>query len=159
MALQLESVGATVLLLDPDLRAQVAADEVVLIVAALMGLFAILFGSRRADRAGDNAGLVLTIAVEAVVKLAALLAVPLVAYDRSWLLDSVHDAHAAAIHGSHLFLHFCVGLAASAVLSIASPEGVTGVRLWIVALPFIGGALVRFGKLYGWTASRPQPSE
>ncbi|WP_258286132.1 hypothetical protein, partial [Escherichia coli] len=43
--------------------------------AALMGLFAILFGSRRADRPGDNAGLVLTIALEAVVKLAALLAV------------------------------------------------------------------------------------
>jgi Na+/proline symporter/signal transduction histidine kinase/CheY-like chemotaxis protein len=75
MALQLESVGAALLTLDPTLRAQVAADELVLLVAALMGLFAILFGSRRADRAGDNAGLVLTIAVEAVVKLAALLAV------------------------------------------------------------------------------------
>lgn len=75
MALQLESVGAAMLTLDPTLRAQLAADELVLIVAALMGLFAILFGSRRADRAGENAGLVLTIAVEAVVKLAALLAV------------------------------------------------------------------------------------
>jgi Na+/proline symporter/signal transduction histidine kinase/CheY-like chemotaxis protein len=75
MALQLESVGAAMLTLDPTLRAQLAADELVLLVAALMGLFAILFGSRRADRAGDNAGLVLTIAVEAVVKLAALLAV------------------------------------------------------------------------------------
>ncbi|MDP4605051.1 MAG: PAS-domain containing protein, partial [Erythrobacter sp.] len=75
MALQLESVGSALLTLDPTLRAQVAADELVLLVAALMGLFAILFGSRRADRAGDNAGLVLTIAVEAVVKLAALLAV------------------------------------------------------------------------------------
>ena len=49
-----------------------------------------------------------------------------------------------------------LGLAASAVLSIASPEGVTGVRLWIVALPFIGGALVRFGKLYDLTATRPE---
>lgn len=75
MALQMESVGAALLLLDPSLRTQVAADELVLIVAVLMGLFAILFGSRRADRAGDNAGLVLTIAVEAVVKLAALLVV------------------------------------------------------------------------------------
>ncbi|KPF62091.1 two-component system sensor protein [Porphyrobacter sp. AAP60] len=75
MALQLESVGTAILTLDPTLRAQVAADELVLVVAALMGLFAILFGSRRADRAGDNAGLVLTIATEAVVKLAALLAV------------------------------------------------------------------------------------
>ncbi|MBU7579655.1 MAG: PAS-domain containing protein [Porphyrobacter sp.] len=75
MALQLEAVGTTLLLMAPDLRMQVAADELVLIVAALMGLFAIMFGSRRADRSGDNAGLVLTIALEAVVKLAALLAV------------------------------------------------------------------------------------
>ncbi len=75
MALQLQSVGTTLLLIAPDLRTQVAADELVLIVAVLMGLFAILFGSRRADRAGENAGLVLTIAAEAVVKLVALLAV------------------------------------------------------------------------------------
>jgi Na+/proline symporter/signal transduction histidine kinase/CheY-like chemotaxis protein len=75
MALQLESVGDAMLTLDPGLRTRLAADELVLLVAALMGLFAILFGSRRADRAGDNAGLVVTIALEAVVKLAALLAV------------------------------------------------------------------------------------
>jgi Na+/proline symporter/signal transduction histidine kinase/CheY-like chemotaxis protein len=84
MALQLESVAATLLLLDPSLRAQLAADELVLAVAALMGLFAILFGSRRADRAGDNAGLVLTIALEAVVKLAALLAVGALALGLLW---------------------------------------------------------------------------
>ena len=93
MALQLESVGSALLTLDPTLRAQVAADELVLLVAALMGLFAILFGSRRADRAGDNAGLVLTIAVEAVVKLAALLAVGGLAL---WLLLSGPDAPATS---------------------------------------------------------------
>lgn len=75
MALQLQSVGTSLLLMAPDLRTRVATDQLVLIVAALMGLFAILFGSRRADRPGENAGLVLTIALEAVVKLAALLAV------------------------------------------------------------------------------------
>ncbi len=48
----------------------------------------------------------------------------------------------------------CVGLASTAVLSIASPDGVLGVRFWIVILPFIGGALIRFGKLYDWTAKR-----
>lgn len=42
--------------------------------------------------------------------LAALLAVPLVAYDRRWLLDAVHDARTAAAHGGDLFLHFCIGL-------------------------------------------------
>lgn len=83
MALQLDAVGTTLLLMAPDLRTQLATDELVLIVAGLMGLFAILFGSRRADRAGDNAGLVLTIALEAVVKLAALLAVGALAL---WLL-------------------------------------------------------------------------
>ena len=39
----------------------------------------------------------------------------------------------------------CAGLGATAVFSIASPLGVTGVRLWIVAMPFIGAAIVGFG--------------
>lgn len=43
------------------------------------------------------------------------------------------------------------GLGATAAFSIASPEGVTGVRIWIVVLPFIGAALVRFGPLYNLT--------
>ncbi len=41
----------------------------------------------------------------------------------------------------------CAGLAATAAISIASPEGVTGVRLWVVALPFVGAALVGFGPV------------
>jgi len=121
MALQLESVGAALLTLDPTLRAQVAADELVLIIAALMGLFAILFGSRRADRAGNNAGLVLTIAVEAVVKLAALLAVGALAL---WLLLS-GDAPApvatpALLAGDPLDARFAVLtlIAASAILCL-----------------------------------------
>ncbi|MEM9500840.1 MAG: PAS-domain containing protein [Pseudomonadota bacterium] len=75
MALQLRSLSSSISTLDPDISSQVAADEMVLMVAGLMALFAILFGSRRADHAGDNAGLVLTIAVEAMVKLIALIAV------------------------------------------------------------------------------------
>lgn len=43
------------------------------------------------------------------------------------------------------------GLGATAAYSIASPDGVTGVRIWIVVLPFIGAALVRFGALYNLT--------
>lgn len=42
-------------------------------------------------------------------------------------------------------LLICVGLAFTAAISIASPLGVTGVRLWLVALPFIGAALIGFG--------------
>lgn len=45
-------------------------------------------------------------------------------------------------------LLICAGLGTTAAFSIASPEGVTGVRLWIVALPFIGAALIRFGPAY-----------
>lgn len=44
-------------------------------------------------------------------------------------------------------LLICAGLAATAAISIASPAGVTGVRLWVVALPFIGAALVGFGPV------------
>ncbi len=42
-------------------------------------------------------------------------------------------------------LLICTGLAATAAISIASPEGVTGVRLWLVALPFVGAGLIGFG--------------
>jgi peptidoglycan/LPS O-acetylase OafA/YrhL len=41
----------------------------------------------------------------------------------------------------------CSGLAATAAISIASPMGVTGVRLWVVAMPFMGAALIGFGPV------------
>lgn len=41
-------------------------------------------------------------------------------------------------------LMICIGLAMTAAISIASPLGVTGVRLWVV-----GAALIRFGPVYG----------
>lgn len=50
--------------------------------------------------------------------------------------------HARLILG---MLMICTGLAMTAAISIASPLGVTGVRLWVVALPFFGAALVGFG--------------
>lgn len=45
-------------------------------------------------------------------------------------------------------LAICAGLGATAGLTIASPEGVTGVRLWVVALPLLGAALMGFGPVY-----------
>lgn len=97
MALQLQSVGASLIAISPGLDAQVATDEIVLIVAGLMALFAILFGSRRGDKAGDNAGLVLTIAVEAVVKLVALFAVAALA------LAVLADAGEGAVRSEQVF--------------------------------------------------------
>ncbi len=45
-------------------------------------------------------------------------------------------------------LMICIGLAMTAAISIASPEGITGVRIWVVALPFVGAALLGFGPVY-----------
>jgi hypothetical protein len=45
----------------------------------------------------------------------------------------------------------CTGLAATAAISIASPMGVTGVRLWVVAMPFIGAGLIGFGPAHSLT--------
>lgn len=45
-------------------------------------------------------------------------------------------------------LLICVGLAGTAAISIASPEGITGVRLWLVALPLVGAAMVGFGPVH-----------
>lgn len=44
-------------------------------------------------------------------------------------------------------LLICAGLAASAAISIASPNGITGVRLWVVALPYIGATVAGFGPI------------
>jgi fucose 4-O-acetylase-like acetyltransferase len=49
-------------------------------------------------------------------------------------------------------LLICLGLTLTAAISIASPEGVTGLRIWVVALPFVGAALVGFGP--GYTLAR-----
>ena len=46
-----------------------------------------------------------------------------------------------------------LGLALTAAISIASPEGISGVRLWVVALPFVGAALLGFGPVAKWLRS------
>jgi hypothetical protein len=51
-------------------------------------------------------------------------------------------------------LLICAGLGATAAISIASPLGVTGVRLWLVALPFVGAAIAQFGPVHGLTQPR-----
>ncbi len=45
-------------------------------------------------------------------------------------------------------LLICTGLAMTAAISIARPLGASGVRWWVVALPFIGAGLVGFGPVY-----------
>ena len=50
-------------------------SDISLIIAMLLALFAVLFGTRHADATEHQDGLVLAVAVESVVKLAAFLAV------------------------------------------------------------------------------------
>ncbi len=45
-------------------------------------------------------------------------------------------------------LMICIGLAATAAITIASPESLSGIRIWVVALPFVGAALLGFGPIY-----------
>jgi hypothetical protein len=70
-------------------------------------------------------------------------------YERTFgpVRDGREVPHLRLVSG---LLLICLGLAMTAALSIASPEGVSGVRLWVVALPFVGAALVGFGPLYRW---------
>lgn len=55
-------------------------------------------------------------------------------------------------------LAICAGLGATAGLTIASPEGVSGVRWWVIALPLVGAALMGFGPVY-FPRQRPDANE
>lgn len=75
MALQLKSVGETLFALSPAMASRANVDDIALAVAGTMALFAVLFGTRQVDLTQHNRGLVLTIAVEGIVKLLVLLLV------------------------------------------------------------------------------------
>lgn len=45
-------------------------------------------------------------------------------------------------------LAICAGLGATAGLTIASPDSLSGIRLWVIALPLLGAALMGFGPVY-----------
>lgn len=51
-------------------------------------------------------------------------------------------------------LLICVGLAATAAITIASPQSLSGIRVWVVAAPFVGAALLGFGPVYDMITRR-----
>ncbi|MFM7403406.1 MAG: acyltransferase family protein [Erythrobacter sp.] len=53
-------------------------------------------------------------------------------------------------------LAICAGLGATAGLTIASPDSISGIRWWVVALPLVGAALMGFGPVYR-PRNRPGP--
>lgn len=94
IALQLKAVAMSYAMLtraDGD-ALQPAWQDSALYVALLMALFAMLFGTRRVNAAEHNRGLVLAIAFESLLKLAAMLALGIFVW---WGLD-LGDAAATA---------------------------------------------------------------
>ncbi|WP_315918595.1 NahK/ErcS family hybrid sensor histidine kinase/response regulator [Mesorhizobium sp. SP-1A] len=82
MALQLKSISGSVsLMVEHYTGAPPSFDpfvsDISLIVAMLLALFSVLFGTRHADATEHQDGLVLAVSVESVVKLAAFLAIGL----------------------------------------------------------------------------------
>lgn len=86
LALQLKAVATTYLLLAGDGNASDGALlRTSLVAAAVLAIFAILFGTRHIDLTEQHSGLVLAVAFESVVKLVAFLAVGL------WVVFSLYD--------------------------------------------------------------------
>lgn len=83
IALQLKAISGSVSLMVEHYNGAPPSfdpfvSDISLIVAMLLALFAVLFGTRHADATEHQDGLVLAVAVESVVKLAAFLAVGIV---------------------------------------------------------------------------------
>lgn len=77
IALQLKSIGMSfqALAYGADGAINTPANETVLLTAIALAIFAILFGTRQSDATRHNSGLMRVLALEAVLKLAALVAV------------------------------------------------------------------------------------
>ena len=80
IALQLKSISGSVSLMVEHYNGappsiDLIIGDISLLVAVLLALFAVLFGTRHADATEHQDGLILAVAVESVVKLAAFLAV------------------------------------------------------------------------------------
>lgn len=85
IALQLKSVGMSFQALSygADGAVNTPANETVLLTAFALAMFAILFGTRQSDATRHNSGLMRVLALEAMLKLAALIAVAILSI---WLL-------------------------------------------------------------------------
>src|SRR5690606_9042413 len=84
IALQLRSIAGSIGLMAAFYSPDVISDafvyrDVAFVVAFLLAVFAVLFGTRHADATEHQDGLVLAMAVESVIKLAALLGVGIAA--------------------------------------------------------------------------------
>ncbi len=95
IALQFRSIGNALALVSGDPVAVPAA----IAAAALLALFAILFGARRFELSGRSEGLVFAIGLESIIKLLALVAVGGLAVALIWRAGPQEIASSAALLG------------------------------------------------------------
>ncbi len=94
IALQLKAISTSVTIMVNHYQPAAVSDasrliDTPLLVAALLAIFAILFGTRHADATEHQDGLVLAVATESVIKLAAFLAVGL--FVTYYMFDGLGD--------------------------------------------------------------------
>lgn len=99
IALQLKAVSSSLTTLIPAGTLAIQADfpllkDLSFLIAVILAVFTILFGTRHADATEHQDGLILAIAVESAVKLAAFLAVG--CYITFWLFDGAGDLYRQA---------------------------------------------------------------
>ena len=101
IALQLKAISGSVSLMVEHYSGSPPSfdpfvSDISLVVAMLLALFAVLFGTRHADATEHQDGLVLAVAVESVVKLAAFLAIGLMVDLPGVRRAGLDDRHAGA---------------------------------------------------------------
>src|SRR5690606_22098495 len=116
LALQYKAVAISLVVLGGQDPAGPALGDPALYVAALMALFAILFGTRQVDATEHRPGLMLAVALESLVKLVALVAVGLFA--SNWL--SARDVDYVAATRALVDVAPPVGFLTQTVLAFAA---------------------------------------
>nr|WP_295834018.1 PAS domain-containing hybrid sensor histidine kinase/response regulator [uncultured Azospirillum sp.] len=131
MALQLKAVSSSfavllrypeIVMLEQPAASPVWADSA-LVAAIMFALFAILFGTRHVDATERNEGMMLAIAVEAVMKLAAFLAIG--AYATWGLFDGPADLLRLASAEPDLRHQFASGVNGSSWITMTALAGLS----------------------------------
>ena len=116
LALQHKAVAVSLGVLGGRAVSHSALGDPALYVAALMAVFAILYGTRQVDASEHRPGMMLAIALESMVKLVALVAVGIFAI--SWF--SSRDLHLVEATRSLLVEHRPVGFIGQTLLAFAA---------------------------------------
>jgi len=116
LALQYKAVAVSLGVLGGRAVSHSALGDPALYVAALMAVFAILYGTRQVDASEHRPGMMLAIALESMVKLVALVAVGIFAI--SWF--SSRDLHLVEATRSLMVEHRPVGFIGQTLLAFAA---------------------------------------